>query len=104
MIGSSIYCSPECQAAMTSVLVRPRPNVEAPPTARAINDMISAMRHLLGPEQTYKIRNEGEMIVIPEGLTLFHGTLARFDYRTLKVWSWFATHMNSPVSMIGEHW
>lgn len=66
--------------------------------------MITAMRHLLGPGEAFKTKNNGDAVLIPAGLTIFHGTLGRYDWRTLNPWSWFATHMNSPVSMIGEHW
>jgi hypothetical protein len=62
------------------------------------------MRHLLGPGEAYKTVPHNLSVLLPEGTTLFHGTLRPFEISELKTWSWFATHLNSPIGMLFEHW
>ena len=47
--------------------------------------MITAMRHLLGPGEAFKTKNNGDAVLIPAGLTIFHGTLGRYDWRIQSV-------------------
>jgi hypothetical protein len=44
----------------------------------------------------------GDIVTIPKGTTLFHGTVYDFPPESMKPWSWFSTNVNPPIGLIGE--
>jgi len=70
-----------------------------PPTAKAA-ELVSAMRHFVASGNDYKLAYNDDEVVIPAGITLFHGTLKSFDYRELTPWAYYSTHMTSGFCMM----
>jgi len=54
------------------------------------------------PNRKHEESQRGDMVLLPAGLTLFHGTLADFTLDDMNEWSFFSTNINPPIGLIGE--
>jgi len=65
--------------------------------AMRMYDLIDRM-----PGRRHQEAEIGEMVLLPAGLTLFHGTLSDFTLDEMYPWSFFSTNVNPPLGLIGE--